>query len=62
MPKNWKDETCESCEFRDYGTDTHYVCHNKKKQKEFALKVIRVYKHCPACAEYKPKSEEENEG
>ena len=41
-------KTCKGCRFRDYGTDTHYIC-LKAGNKNYAMRINR--KH-PACSDY----------
>jgi len=55
--------TCGNCKFRDYGTDTHYVCHNKSVLKNAETKVYRVtYGKCsPMCYHHKFKKETNDE-
>jgi hypothetical protein len=50
-----KVRTCGNCKFRDFGTDSHYVCHNKNVQKEHNRKVVRVGINEIACFLFKKK-------
>ena len=45
-----KKRTCGECYFRDYGTDTHYVCQEGGEDNWF-----RVRRDSPACDHFKEK-------
>ena len=36
--------TCETCKWRDYGTDSHYVCYKRNR--------LRVNRKRPSCVIY----------
>jgi len=45
-----KKHYCGECYFRDYGTDSHYVCQEGGEENWF-----RVRKNTPACPKFKRK-------
>ena len=51
MPTNWKERTCGTCEYRNYGNDSHYIC----CRPGYSMLKVRTNKNKPACAEYKEK-------
>jgi len=45
MRKNYEKYTCGNCNWRDYGTNTHYVCKEGDKDNWFG--VTRTERACP---------------
>ena len=52
--KNWKSKTCGECYWRDYGTDSHFVCKESDDPKNY----FRVRKTDLACKYFCNKTEE----